>query len=99
MIQVTFLISAEADENLDVYVSKTFAPIMRALPGAEEITVMKMLASTTDAMRLRWQLQLRFADEDTMNTSFASVEGRRLSRELMDRQGAGVEMLTADLVE
>ena len=97
MTVVTFLITSEIDENAESYLTDTFLPILRAVPGATDVLEMRVLASTTEALRLRWQFQLRFDDEDAMNTAFASTEGRNLSRELMARQGKGVEMLTAEI--
>jgi hypothetical protein len=98
MLQVTFLISDTADENIEPYVRDVFFSMLSQLPGAQGAAVFHMLTSTTEALKLRYMLQIQFTDEDAMNAAFASATGKKISRELMDRSGKGVEMLTAELL-
>lgn len=98
MLQVTFLISDAADENFESYVRDVFFSMLSQLPGAQGTALFRLLASTTEELQQRYMLQAQFPDEDAMNAAFASAAGKKISREILDRSGKGVEMLTAELI-
>jgi hypothetical protein len=55
-----------------------------------------VIASATGALRARILIDILFDDETDMNIAFASAEGRRISREIMNSAGAGLEMVTSE---
>ena len=94
MIRVTFFID-RGDES-ENYAVQTFLPLLRDLPELRRLEAARVIASATGELRARIQIDLLFDDEAQMNTAFASVEGRRISREIMNNAGAGIEMVTAE---
>ncbi len=94
MIRVTFFID-RGDES-EVYAMQTFLPLLRDLPGLRRLEAARVIASATGDLRARIQIDLLFDDEAQMNIAFASVEGRHISREIMNNAGTGIEMVTAE---
>lgn len=96
MIRVTFII--DRGEESEAFLEKTFLPLLRALPDVERLDAARVAASAGD-LRPHAICDLYFADEARMNQAFASADGRRISREIMNSAGAGLEMLTSEVIE
>jgi uncharacterized protein (TIGR02118 family) len=94
MIRVTFLID-RGDESIS-YAEGIFLPLLRELPGMRRLEAASVIASATGALRARILIDILFDDETDMNIAFASAEGRRISREIMNSAGAGLEMVTSE---
>ncbi|MBE0642604.1 MAG: EthD family reductase [Bacteroidetes bacterium] len=94
MIRVTFFI--DRGEESESYVEQTFLPLLRELPELRRIEAARVLASATGEVRARFLIDLLFDDEARMNQAFASAEGRRISREIMNNAGSGIEMVTSE---
>ncbi len=94
MIRVTFFID-RGDES-ERYVVETFLPLLRALPDLQRLEAGRVIATAAGDIRARFQVDLLFEDEARMNQAFASAEGRRISREIMNNAGSGMEMVTSE---
>ena len=96
MIRVTFFI--DRGEDSESYAVNSFLPLLHALPDTVRLDAARVIASATGEVRARIIIDVLFEDETRMNLAFASAEGRRISREIMDSAGAGLEMLTAEVL-
>lgn len=94
MMRVTFFID-RGDES-DSYAEQIFLPLLRVLPGLRRLEAARVIASATGELHARILIDLLFDDESLMNLAFASAEGRRISREIMNTAGAGLEMVTSE---
>ncbi len=88
-----------ADGEAESYIARNFLPMVREIPGAEEVTLSRVVASAMGEFPARFLVEARFATEDVMNAAFASAEGRRISREIMESAGKGMEMVTLDVMD
>jgi uncharacterized protein (TIGR02118 family) len=95
MTRVTFLI--DRGEDSTAYAEDILLPLLRSLPDVLRLDAANVIASASGDVRARVLLDLYFEDETRMNQAFASAEGRRISREIMNSAGAGMEMLTSDV--
>ncbi|MFZ1731455.1 MAG: EthD family reductase [Bacteroidota bacterium] len=94
MIRVTFFI--DRGEESGAYAEQTFLPMLRELPGLRRLEAATVIATAAGAVRAKIIIDLLFDDEAQMNLAFASTEGRRISREIMNTAGAGLEMVTSE---
>lgn len=97
MTRVTFLI--DRGEDSESYVTGTFLPLLRALADVRRLDVARVLAAAAEQLAARIIIDVYFEDEARMNASFASAEGRRVSREIINATGAGVEMVTSEVLD
>jgi uncharacterized protein (TIGR02118 family) len=95
MIRVAWLFQGKDEES---YVRTSFLPLVTALPGATQIRFARVVASAAGDLPARFILEAHFASEDEMNEAFASAEGRRISREIIESAGKGMEMLTLEVL-
>ncbi|MCB2203103.1 EthD family reductase [bacterium] len=84
------------DKEQEAYIKESFLPLLHALPGAEGIAMLRVVASAMGEFPAQLMVEARFATEDAMNEAFASPEGRRISREIMESSGQGMEMVTLE---
>lgn len=96
MIRTTWLFR---DKEQETYVKDTFLPLLRTLKGAERVSMLRVVASAMGDFPARFIVEAYFASEDVMNEAFASAEGRRISREIMQSSGEGMEMVTLESLE
>ncbi|MDX9759751.1 MAG: EthD family reductase [Bacteroidota bacterium] len=97
MTRVTFLI--DRGEDSESYATRTFLPLLRALADVRRLEAARVLAAATAQLAARIIIDVYFDDDARMNESFASAEGRRVSREIINAAGAGIEMITADVLD
>ena len=95
MIRVAWLFQGKDEES---YVRSSFLPLVTALPGVTDIRLSRVVAAAGGDLPARFILEAHFATEDEMNAAFASAEGRRVSREIMDSAGKGMDMLTLEVL-
>ena len=99
MIRMThLLLSADEDEGLPAYLSETYMPLLRELPGAERVEAAVVTGRTLGEIPVRAIVDVYFSDEDAMNSAFASAEGRKVSREIMGGRGANMDILTSTVL-
>jgi len=84
------------DKDSETYVTGTFLPLVQAIPGAEGVALARVTASGMGEFPARFVVEARFADEDAMNDALATAEGRRISREIMESAGKGMEVVTLE---
>ena len=97
MIRVTFLI--DRGEDSAAFAEQTFLPLLRALPDVTRLDAARVIATASGDVKARLLFDLYFEDEARMNLAFACAEGRRISREIMNSAGAGMEMVTSEVLE
>lgn len=93
MIKVTFFINR--GEESQTYLEQSLLPLLKELPDVVRLEAAEIVASASGDIKARMMVDVLFEDETRMNLAFASVEGRRISREIMNSAGAGLEMITA----
>ncbi|MBR9977984.1 MAG: EthD family reductase [Bacteroidetes bacterium] len=93
MIKVTFFINR--GEESQTYLEKSLLPLLKELPDVLRLEAAEIVASASGNINARMMVDVLFEDETRMNLAFASAEGRRISREIMNSAGAGLEMITA----
>ena len=96
MIRVTFLI--DRGEDSESYAVNSFLPLLHALPDTLRLDAARVIASAAGEVRARIIIDVFFEDEARMNLAFASSEGRRISREIMNSAGSGMEMVTSEVL-
>ena len=94
MIRVLFFI--DRGEASAAYAEDLFLPLLRDLPGVRRLEAARVVARASGDLRAEIVIDLLFDGEDEMNQAFASAAGRRVSREIMQNAGAGMEMVTAE---
>ncbi len=86
-----FLPAAEGEENR---VESTIRELFRLLPGVLRLEQGTVTSSATGEIRATSFLDVYFADEDAMNSAYASPEGKRISREIMSSTAGVLDVLT-----
>ncbi len=90
-----FVPAAEGEVNL---VDSTISELFRLLPGVLRLEQGTVSSSSTGEIRVASVIDVYFADEDAMNSAYASPEGKRISREVMNNTAAVLDVLTFDAV-
>jgi uncharacterized protein (TIGR02118 family) len=99
MIRMTHLLVAhEGDDDLAGYLSSTYLPMLRALPGVQRVEAAVVNGHSMGDVPVRAIADVYFTDEDAMNAAFAAPEGRRVSREVMGGRGSTLEILTCEVL-
>lgn len=96
MIRVTFFI--DRGEDSEPFALNSFLPLLQALPDTVRLDAARVIATAAGEVRARIMIDVFFEDEARMNLAFASAEGRRVSREIMNSAGAGMEMVTSEVL-
>lgn len=96
MIRVTFFI--DRGEDSESYAVNSFLPLLYMLTDIVRLDASRVIASASGEIRARIIIDAFFEDEARMNLAFASAEGRRVSREIMNSSGAGMEMVTSEML-
>lgn len=93
---MTKLLWLFADKDAEPYITGSFLPLVREIPGAEGVTLSRVTATGMGEFPARFVVEARFPDEDRMNDALATAEGRRISREIMESAGKGMEVVTLE---
>ena len=84
------------DKDSEPYITGSFLPLVRAIPGAEDVALARVTASGMGEFPARFVVEARFPDDNVMNDALATAEGRRVSREIMESAGKGMEVVTLE---
>jgi uncharacterized protein (TIGR02118 family) len=93
MIKVTFFI--DRGEESKSYLEQSLLPLLKDLPDVVRVEASEIMASASGDVKARVMVDVLFENETHMNLAFASVEGRRISREIMNSAGSGLDMITS----
>jgi hypothetical protein len=94
MIRQTWMFDAAEGDGLPV--SRTIHQLFGTLPGVLRLEYGEISSRSTGMIQAASILDVYFADEDEMNAAYASAEGKRISREVMNNTGALLDVLVID---
>ncbi len=73
--------------------------LLKSVPGVLRLERGTVSSRSTGEIRVGSLIDVYFRDEDGMNAAYASPDGKRISREVMNNPAAVVEVLTFDDIE
>ncbi|MDT8325504.1 MAG: hypothetical protein RRA94_15425 [Bacteroidota bacterium] len=87
------------DKDSEPYLTGSFLPLVREIPGTDGVSLLRVTASGMGEFPARFVVEARFETEDGMNDALATAEGRRVSREIMESAGKGMEVVTLEVMD
>jgi uncharacterized protein (TIGR02118 family) len=103
MIEMVKLIALykkpEDKQSFDDHYFNVHTPLAQKMPGLERIEVTKIYGSPMGESKYHLLAELYFKDQETLNASMSSPEGKAAAKDLMGFAGPLVTMMFGEVVE
>lgn len=98
MIRLTHLFLSHPDNSdFTQWLNESYLPLVRELPGVIRMEIARVSRLPLGQTKVQLFIEQYFPSEDGMNAALSSVQGRKLSRVIMDNPSLAPELLVSEV--